>query len=125
MPALNIVTHGTPESEGPIRKIRDRFVLQLTQASAVATEKTVAVFGEALTPVESVRRIIEAVRDRGDEGLLEFASKLDGLECTADQLRVPESEIESASEKIDPALLETLHLAASNIRRFQEHIRIP
>ncbi len=125
MPALNIVTYGTPESEGPIRKIRDRFVLQLTQASAVATEKTVAVFGEALTPVESVRRIIEAVRDRGDEGLLEFASKLDGLECTADQLRVPESEIESASEKIDPALLETLHLAASNIRRFQEHIRIP
>jgi histidinol dehydrogenase len=125
MPALNIVTYGTPGSEVPIRKIRDRFVLQLSQASAVATEKTVSVFGEALKPVECVRRIIEAVRDRGDEGLLEFASKLDGLRCTADELRVPESEIDNARGRIDPALLETLELAASNIRRFQEHIRIP
>ncbi|MDA0842078.1 MAG: histidinol dehydrogenase [Planctomycetota bacterium] len=125
MPALNIVRYGSPESEAPIKKIRDRFGLQLSQASAVATEKTVAVFGEALTPVECVRRIIEAVRDRGDEGLLEFAFKLDGLQSTADQLRIPASEIESAPARIDPALLETLRLAASNIRRFQEHIRIP
>lgn len=125
MANLRIVQYEKPEALEPLEKIRSRFTRQLSEASAVATEKTIAVFGEALTPLESVRRIIEAVRERGDEALLEFAKKLDGLDLPAGELRVPKADIAASVNEIDPELLATLKLAAENIRRFQEHIRIP
>ena len=125
MSGLQIVQYGTTASEEPLREIRDRFVRQLSRASAVATEKTIELFGEALTPVENVRRIVDAVRDRGDAALLEFAAKLDGLDSSAEELRVPEADIAAAEGQVAPELLETLELAAANIRRFQQHIRIP
>jgi len=125
MSTLRLVGYGSPEADEPLARIRDRFADQLSQASEVATEKAIALFGEPLTPVESVRRIVDAVRTRGDEALLEFARKLDGLDFSPAELRVRDQDLVSARGRLDPRLVETLELAAANIRRFQEHIRNP
>lgn len=125
MNALRIVHYGSPESREPLRHIRERFARQVSEVSASTTERTIRLFGKALAPGESVKRIVEAVRLRGDEALLEFSRKLDGVAIPAEQLRVAQSEIEAAGRQVSPDLLATFQLAAANIRRFQQHIRIP
>ena len=68
----------------------------------------------------SVQEIITAVRERGDEAVLEYTRKFDRVDLTGNDLRVPESEIESAYRNADPHLVEVLRAAAANIRRFHE-----
>ncbi|MBI2191840.1 MAG: histidinol dehydrogenase [Planctomycetes bacterium] len=124
MPTLRIVQFGSPESREPLRHIRERFYRQISEVSAASVEKTIRVFGRALTPVESVRRIVEAVRARGDDALVDTSRKLDGVKLSPGQWRVAEAELEAAVTATEPALVRTLQEAASNIRRFQQHVRL-
>ena len=68
----------------------------------------------------AVREIVTHVRDRGDEALLEYTRRFDRADLTVDDLRVPETDIESACRSADPDLIEALRAAAANIRRFHE-----
>jgi histidinol dehydrogenase len=63
-----------------------------------------------------VRPILEAVRRRGDKGLMEYARKLDGLERPG--VRVPEREMAGAARTLSPAFRAALKTAAANIRAF-------
>ncbi len=65
---------------------------------------------------DKVRAIIDDVRRRGDEALLDYSERFDGVR--PENLRVSEAEIEAAYASEDPAFLETLHLAYENIRDF-------
>ena len=64
----------------------------------------------------AVSEILEAVKLRGDEAVLEFSSRFDG--SAPMNLRVTEEEIEKAFAATDPALIQTMELAARNIERF-------
>ncbi len=68
-----------------------------------------------------VAAILEDVRQRGDEALLDLTERFDGVRPAA--LRVPENEIESAFERLDAGLLSIISEAAGNIRRFHERQR--
>jgi histidinol dehydrogenase len=63
-----------------------------------------------------VRPILEAVRKRGDKGLLEYARKLDGLERGS--VRVPERELVAASRALAPEFRSAVEAAANNICAF-------
>ncbi len=67
-----------------------------------------------------VREIVADVRRQGDGALLKYTRKYDRIDLTADELQVPEAEIESACRNADPNLIEVLRAAAANIRRFHE-----
>src|SRR5579875_2850486 len=67
-----------------------------------------------------VRPIVEAVRERGDEALLEFTAKFDHVQLSPSQLRVSREEIERAHQRLDPAVREALEYAIANVRRFHE-----
>jgi histidinol dehydrogenase len=67
---------------------------------------------------EAVRSIIEDVRARGDEALLDYGRRWDSPALK--DLRVPEAEFEAAWQKTDPALVDTMCQARDNIRRFHE-----
>jgi histidinol dehydrogenase len=69
-------------------------------------------------PVELVREIIEDVRARGDEALRDLTRKLDGAEV--EDLRVPEPEVRSALDAIEPALRAALEQSAARIRGYHE-----
>ncbi len=65
-----------------------------------------------------VRAILEGVRTRGDEALMEYTKRFDGVDLSPSQLRVPQEEIEKASEKLPKEDLDALLLAAERIASF-------
>ena len=65
-----------------------------------------------------VAPILDAVRTRGDEALLGYARKLDGLEgCAA---RLPRASLREARNALQPDFVEAVRVAASRIRAFAE-----
>ncbi|MCI5485800.1 MAG: histidinol dehydrogenase [Clostridiales bacterium] len=63
-----------------------------------------------------VTGIIQDVRRRGDEALLEYTKKFDKAELT--NLQVTEEEFQEALSSFDPRLKQVLQRAASNISKF-------
>lgn len=69
---------------------------------------------------EAVDGIIAAVRERGDEAVLDLEEKFDHCRLTPDTLRVSRQEIEEAYAELDPELIEVMKRAAANIREYHE-----
>ena len=65
---------------------------------------------------EVVDAIIEDVRQRGDEALIEYAQKFDG--AALDSVQVTQEELDQAMAQTDPEFIKTLEMAAENIREF-------
>ena len=65
-----------------------------------------------------VRPILEAVRQRGDRALLEYARQFDRLERKS--VRVPEPELRAAREALTPEFRAAVETAAANIRAYAE-----
>ena len=69
---------------------------------------------------KSVREILDAVRERGDEALFGYTKKFDGADINAGNILVTESEIKEAYEAVDEGLLEVVRKALVNIRAYHE-----
>ncbi|MBQ7677655.1 MAG: histidinol dehydrogenase, partial [Lachnospiraceae bacterium] len=68
----------------------------------------------------AVRDIIANVRLNGDEAILSYAKKFDGVTLTSDTLAVTDTEIEEAYASVDPKLLEVIKKAKHNITAFHQ-----
>jgi len=66
-----------------------------------------------------VRTIVENVKRRGDAALREYSARFDEVEL--DEIRVPVAQIESARDRLDPALLRALTEAAESVESFHRH----
>jgi histidinol dehydrogenase len=66
--------------------------------------------------VEPVSDIIEAVRIRGDEAVLEFTERFDHAELGPEQLRVDANELESSIGVLEPDVLAGLRTAIANVK---------
>ncbi|MEE9200237.1 MAG: histidinol dehydrogenase [Candidatus Brocadiales bacterium] len=83
------------------------------------------IFGQKnLSAIDSVRRIIADVREKGDDAVLSYSSSFDGVSIARDELRVSEGEIEDACNRVDKSLLKAIKKAKDNIRSFQNYIKI-
>ena len=69
---------------------------------------------------ESVRVILDAVKERGDEALFEYTKKFDGAEINASNILVTDDEIKEAYDAVDPGLIEVIRKALVNIRSYHE-----
>ena len=67
---------------------------------------------------DTARRIIEDVRARGDEALLEYTERFDGVR--PEPLRIPRQEIDRARGALSPELEESFGIAIENARAFHE-----
>ncbi len=67
-----------------------------------------------------VREIIDAVRARGDDALVEYAESLDGLKLALDELVLGRAEIEKGAASLSEADRAALETAAERIRRFHQ-----
>ncbi len=67
---------------------------------------------------ERVRRIIEDVRLLGDEAVLKYTRKFDGVKLSTRQLKVAQIEISGAYQNISPNFVSTLKVIMENINRF-------
>ena len=73
--------------------------------------------------ITTVQGVIDDIRARGDEAVLEYTKKFDKAELTPGTMKVTADEIKSAYaslEKEDPDLLSIMKTAAENIRLFHE-----
>ena len=68
--------------------------------------------------VERVRPILQDVRQRGDEALVEFTARFDRVQLTTDNLRVSRDEIEQAHQELDRSVREAIEQAIGNVRTF-------
>ena len=67
---------------------------------------------------QRTRDIIEAVRTRGDDAVLELTERFDGAKLFADQLRASTAELMNASLKADSHLREAVAISSRNIAAF-------
>jgi len=67
---------------------------------------------------EKVKQIIENVRLLGDEALLKYTRKFDGVKMSVRQLKVSQIEISGAYQNIDPNFVSNLKVIIENINRF-------
>lgn len=70
--------------------------------------------------LEYVRPIVRAVKERGDEALLEFTAKFDRVQLDPAKLRVSREEIEEAHTKLDPQVKQAIEYAIANVRSLHE-----
>ncbi|MEX2171465.1 MAG: histidinol dehydrogenase [Pirellulales bacterium] len=105
-----------------IAALRGKLALEGDVISEAGRQKTIEVFGEPLTPVQVVERICRDVRERGLAAVLEYTTKLDRADLTAETLRVPQAELAAAHAAAEPEFLETIRRIRTNILRFQTAI---
>ena len=67
---------------------------------------------------ETVENILKDVKVRGDEALIEYTEKFDGVKL--ESLEVTEKEIQEAFDTIDKELLEVIKYSHDNIKLFHE-----
>lgn len=85
-------------------------------------QRTIELFGEALSPRAVVQRICSDVRERGISAVLDYTARLDGSDLTTDSVRVPEQDLEAARDAADPEFLSTVRAIRDNIMEFQTAI---
>jgi histidinol dehydrogenase len=71
-----------------------------------------------------VREIIINVGQGGDEALVEFTKRYDGVELKPEELRISKQELRKAHKKIDSKLLGSIRKAIKNVRKYQSGIFI-
>ena len=69
---------------------------------------------------KTVQAIVEDVKSRRDEAILEYTKKFDGVELTPEELRVTAEEIEEALSLVEPSLLAVMKKSMKNIKEYHE-----
>lgn len=77
------------------------------------------VFGEALTPNQSVERICQAVRREGFAAVQQFSQAFDRYALTESNLRVTDAELQEAHRQARPELLQAIRQIRHNVLTFQ------
>jgi histidinol dehydrogenase len=90
--------------------------------SAEGKARTIAAFGEPLTPGQVVEKICGDVAARGLAAVLDYTRRLDGVTLEPSAVRVSAKELDDAHAASDPAYLETLANVRENILAYQRAI---
>ncbi len=72
---------------------------------------------------DTVEKIVNDVRDRGDEALFEYTKQFDKADINAGNVLVTKEEIEYAYTQVDEKLIEVIRKAKENIRTYHEKQR--
>lgn len=72
------------------------------------------------TLIETVRPILDGVRRQGDQALLEYSEKFDGVTLSASDLKVTPEEFARAEQNLEPEVKEVIETSARNIRKFHQ-----
>ncbi len=74
------------------------------------------IFGETLTPEQTVARIISQVSKRGDEAVKEYTKLIDGVEL--ENLELSREDIAKAVSGVSSDIIEALRRASGRVRQF-------
>ncbi len=102
---MEVLRTDNPEWQGKLKRILDR----MTSIPADVDQ--------------TVREILKAVQERGDDALAEYTSRFDGFDPAPDGFVVTENRIGEAAARTDPGVYTSLEKAASRIESFHSHQR--
>ena len=71
----------------------------------------------------TVARLVEDVRQRGDDAVVDAMRQFTDPAFSGDRIQVTSDEMDQAEAALDPALRQALEAAIENVRAYQEHIR--
>jgi histidinol dehydrogenase len=80
-------------------------------------QRNEALYGEPLTPEQAVDRILREIRLEGDEAVVRYASKLDGIPASG-VFEVSREEMLNARDSISPELLLAIRHAIKRVKDF-------
>lgn len=106
---------GLKEAEGLLSRLDP---LDLSELPEAVVARTRQIFGEGVTPEQSVVQILRDVQQQGDAALRRYAELLDGAQL--DEFRVSDAEINHARESISGELNQALELAARRVTQFHQ-----
>ncbi len=92
--------------------------LDLSSVPQAFLDSSEQIFGERLTPLEVVSRIIEDVKANGDDAIRRLSLLIEGSE--QERIEVDPDVVKSAADSVDPLVLEALSLSADRVRRYHE-----
>ena len=92
--------------------------LDLSSLPEAVVQKTRQVFGDDVSPEQSVVRILQDVRQEGDAAVRRYARLLDGVEL--EEFRVRQEELAAARTALPAGLVKALELAARRVTEFHE-----
>ncbi len=119
---IEVIKTSRQDVRAALAALRRRLSPQGDVVSQAGRQRTIAVFGEPLTPIQVVDRICHDVMARGTEAVLEYTLALDNVRLAPDALRVPEAELVAAHTNADQGFLESVRRIRANILEFQQAI---
>ena len=111
-----------PDAKEQLAALRQKLSPTGNVVSEAGRRKTIEVFGEPLSPMQTVERICGEVQARGLKAVLEYTAKLDGADINAETLLVQPEELAAAHAAAEPEFLETIRRIRANVLRFQQAI---
>jgi histidinol dehydrogenase len=75
---------------------------------------------ETESAIASVEKIIQNVRERGDDALVEYSKELDHVDLKKGQIQVAPEEIKEAYDRVDQEVVDAIITLTGNIKRFHE-----
>ncbi|MGA2266298.1 MAG: histidinol dehydrogenase, partial [Phycisphaerae bacterium] len=112
--SIQIINYRQADFDAKVAKLRDRL-----RSFILPSEKKVGI-----NVRNQVAEILEEVRTRRDEALVDWESRLDDVKLTPTTLRVPSERIKAAVAQADSAFMTLARRVAANIRRYQKRIRV-
>lgn len=94
--------------------------LEEVEPEPATMQRTEALFGAPLTPMQVVERIVADVRRDGDKAIADYALRLDGMNLPPSRYYVSEAEFEAAYEQTESDVLTAIRKARDNIRLAHE-----
>ncbi len=105
------VLRGTEARESLTRNFGEK------QISLETLQRNEALYGEALTPEQVVDRILREVRLEGDDAVVRYAQKLDGVPASG-VFEVSREEMLTARDSLSPDLLAAIRHAIRRVKDF-------
>src|SRR6185369_14244159 len=106
--------HGGPPLQKAMKIIRNdehRAFAEHLAARAVALDAEL---------MKLVTSIVDDVRVRGDEVLIDYTAKFENVDLKQTDLRVTEEELRRSAHGVDKRVLVALHEAIANVRTFHQ-----
>lgn len=113
-----------PAGRGRLEALRGKLVSQGDVISPAGRQKTIDVFGEALSPRQVVERICGDVRSQGLAALLDYSRRIDSADVKADSLFVAPERLAAAHQSVEPGFLAAIRRIRERVERFQQAVLI-
>lgn len=111
-----------PIGREQLEALRRKLASQGDMVSPAGRQRTIDVFGSALTPRQVVERICTDVRAKGVEAVLDYSRRIDGGSPGRHDLFVAAETLAKAHAEADPGFLAAIRRIRDRVMRFQQAI---